>query len=76
MIKLENKSIQLKIVLSKVVEGEEEKILKKNLVIKDINPDVSDEDLYKFVKDLVALQTLEVMEVQKVQNENVIEEEM
>lgn len=76
MIKLENKSIQLKIVLSKVVEGEEEKILKKNLIIKDINPDVSDEDLYKFVKDLVALQTLEVMEVQKVQNENVIEEEM
>ena len=70
MAKLEDKAIQLKLVFG-VEDGD--KIRKKSIVVKDINPELSDDDLYKFAKDMVALQKLKVLEINKVQNEHVVE---
>lgn len=70
MAKLEDKSIQLKIVLG-LEDGE--KIKKKSVVIKDINPELADDDLYKFAKDIVSLQNLQVIEIDKMQNEHIVE---
>ncbi|MBC2576125.1 DUF1659 domain-containing protein [Peptostreptococcus canis] len=72
MAELKNKKVQLKIKLNDG-QGKNGKPKYKNLVYKDIDASISDENLLNLGKKLAGLQKLEVEDIYKVQSEMVVE---
>lgn len=72
MAELREKKVTMKIKLNNGV-NDKGKPKYKNLSFKDINPAITEEQLYEFGTKIVNLQSLELNEIYKVQSEKVVQ---
>lgn len=73
MAKLEDKKIELKMVFETEEMRNGKKVL-YTMTVKNINPEVSDDDLYNIANEIKELQKLELVEVNKKQNDVIVSE--
>lgn len=70
MAKLEEKKVSLKLILN-TGKIKNDKAVLQTMTIKDINPEVSEKDLYDIGNEIAKLQEYELVDVQKTENTSI-----
>lgn len=70
MAKLEEKKVSLKLILN-TGKIKNDKAVLQTMTIKDINPEVSEKDLYDIGNEISKLQEYELVDVQKTENTSI-----
>ncbi len=70
MAKLEGKKVSLKLILN-TGEMKNDKAVLQTMTIKDINPEVSERDLYEIGTEIAQMQEFELVDIQKNENSSI-----